>query len=137
MERDDIYEYSLDTHHGEEEGKKVRKKIYQVLGILSAVTIFEVGMGMQFSRVESMQEILKYSFIFLTLVKAGYIVMVFMHLGDERKNLRWVILAPYLVLIGYLIFICLTEAVYAGENRTWDAVVEAFKAVTGSGAAHH
>ncbi|MCG3165462.1 MAG: hypothetical protein POELPBGB_01225 [Bacteroidia bacterium] len=137
MERDDIYEYSLDTHHNEEEGKKVRKKIYQVLGILSAVTIFEVGMGMQFSRVESMQEILKYSFIFLTLVKAGYIVMVFMHLGDERKNLRWVILAPYLVLIGYLIFICLTEAVYAGENRAWDAVVEAFKAVTGSGAAHH
>jgi cytochrome c oxidase subunit 4 len=137
MERDDIYEYSLDTHHGEEEGKKVRKKIYQVLGILSLITIFEVGMGMKFSRVESMQETLKYLFILLTLVKAAYIVLVFMHLGDERKNLRWVILAPYLILIGYLIYICLTEAVFAAENRTWDAVVEAFKAVTGSGAAHH
>ena len=108
MERDDIYEYSLDTHHGEEEGKKVRKKIYQVLGILSAITIFEVGMGMKFSRVVSMQETLKYLFIALTLVKAAYIVLVFMHLGDERKNLRWIVLATYLVLIGYLLFICLT-----------------------------
>jgi len=117
MERDDIYEYSLDTHHNEEEGKKVRKKIYQVLGILSAITIFEVGMGMKFSRVEGMQEILKYLFIFLTLVKAGYIVMVFMHLGDERKNLRWIVIGVYVVLIGYLLFIALSEAVYAGTIR--------------------
>ena len=137
MERDDIYEYSLDTHHGEEEGKKVRKKIYQVLGILSAITIFEVGMGMKFSRVVSMQETLKYLFIALTLVKAAYIVLVFMHLGDERKNLRWIVLATYLVLIGYLLFICLTEAVYAGEHRAWDPVVEAFKSIVGGGGAHH
>lgn len=137
MERDDIYEYSLDTHHNEEEGKKVRKKIYQVLGILSAITIFEVGMGMKFSRVASMQETLKYLFILLTLVKAAYIVLVFMHLGDERKNLRWIVLGAYLVLIGYLIFICLTEAVYSGATRTWDPVVEAFKSIVGGGSAHH
>lgn len=133
MERDDIYEYSLDTHHSEEQGKQVRKKIYQVLGILSAVTILEVGMGMMFSRDESMKEILKYSFIFLTLVKAGYIVMVFMHLGDERKNLRWVILAPYLVLIGYLIFICLTEAVYSGTIRP---SIEMIFGASGGGGGH-
>ena len=117
MERDDIYEYSLDTHHDEAEGKKVRKKIYQVLGLLSLVTIVEVGLGMKFSRVESWQEILKYTFIILTLVKAGYIVMVFMHLGDERKNLRWTVLGPYIILIGYLIFISLNEAVYASTIR--------------------
>lgn len=117
MERDDIYEYSLDTHHDEAQGKAVRKKIYQVLAILSVVTIVEVGLGMKFSRVESMQEFLKYTFIILTLVKAGYIVMVFMHLGDERKNLKWTILAPYIVLIGYLIYICLTEAVYSSTIR--------------------
>lgn len=137
MERDDIYEYSLDTHHGEEEGKKVRKKIYQVLGILSLVTIVEVGLGMKYSRVESMQEFLKYTFIILTLVKAGYIVMIFMHLGDERKNLKWTILAPYIVLIGYLIFISLTEATYSATIRPWDPIVEAFKALTGGGGGHH
>jgi hypothetical protein len=32
-----------------------------------------------------------------------------MHLGDERKNLRWVVLAPYMLFIAYLIFIALTE----------------------------
>jgi len=131
MERDDIYEYSLDTHHSEEEGKKVRKKIYQVLGIMSAVTIFEVGMGMKFSEDPSWAVYLKYIFIFLTLVKAGYIVMVFMHLGDEKKNFRWIVLAPYIVLVGYLIFIVLTESVYSGTIRLFDPLIHT---LTGGGA---
>ena len=36
--------------------------------------------------------------------------MVFMHLGDERKALRWVILAPYALFIMYLLFILLNDA---------------------------
>ena len=115
--RDDIYEYSLDLHHGEEEGKKIRKKFMMVLAILSVVTIVEVGMGMLWSRDESMAAILKYTFIILTLVKAGYITMIFMHLGDEKKSFQATILIPYFVLIGYLIFICLVEALYAGRIR--------------------
>ncbi|MFM1875266.1 MAG: hypothetical protein RL266_1003 [Bacteroidota bacterium] len=115
--RDDIYEYSLDTHHGEEEGKKMRKKFMGVLALLSVVTIVEVGMGMMWSRDESMATILKYTFIILTLVKAGYITMIFMHLGDEKKSFQATILIPYFVLIGYLIFICLVEALYSGGIR--------------------
>ena len=38
-----------------------------------------------------------------------------MHLGDERKNFKWVILAPYILFIMYLIFICLTESSYWHE----------------------
>ena len=34
---------------------------------------------------------IKWAFIILTLVKAGYIVLSFMHLGDERKNFRYMI----------------------------------------------
>ena len=45
MERDDIIEYSLDTHHDEEAGKKIRKKIYFVTVLLSVVTAIEVAMG--------------------------------------------------------------------------------------------
>jgi cytochrome c oxidase subunit 4 len=52
----------------------------------------------------------KSAFIILTLVKAGYIVMVFMHLGDERKAMRWVILIPYAFFIMYLIFILFYDA---------------------------
>jgi cytochrome c oxidase subunit IV len=115
--RDDIYEYSLDTHHSEEEGKKMRKKFMMVLALLSVVTIVEVAMGMMWSRDESMASILKYTFIILTLVKAGYITMIFMHLGDEKKSFQITVLIPYFVLIGYLIFICLVEAVYSGGVR--------------------
>lgn len=115
--RDDIYEYSLDTHHSEEEGKKMRKKFMMVLALLSVVTIVEVAMGMMWSRDESMASILKYTFIILTLVKAGYITMIFMHLGDEKKSFQMTVLIPYFVLIGYLIFICLVEAVYTGGIR--------------------
>ncbi len=95
----------------------MRKKFYFVLALLSVVTIIEVAMGMIWSRDESMKEILKYSFIILTLFKAGYITMVFMHLGDEKKSFQTVVLAPYFILIGYLIFICLSEALYVGEFR--------------------
>ena len=57
----------------------------------------------------------KWSFIILTLVKGGYIVLQFMHLGDERKAMRYVILIPYFVFILYLIFICLWEGTAVGE----------------------
>jgi cytochrome c oxidase subunit IV len=60
---------------------------------------------------------LQVTFIGLTLFKAGYIVWIFMHLGDEKKSFQWTVLAPYFILIGYLIFIALSEALYAGEVR--------------------
>ncbi len=95
----------------------MRKKFMMVLGLLSVVTIVEVAMGMMWSRDESMAMFLKVSFIGLTLFKAGYIVMIFMHLGDEKKSFQWTILAPYFILIGYLIAICLNEALYGGTIR--------------------
>jgi len=117
MERDDIIEYSLDAHHSEEAGRKIRKKIFFVTFLLSAVTIIEVLMGIVWGKAhmdtESWQwTSIKLAFIILTVIKAGYIVMVFMHLGDERKSLKWVILTPYIFFILYLIFICLMESSY-------------------------
>lgn len=115
MERDDIIEYSLDNHHSDEQGKKIRKKIYIVTFILSAVTAIEVAMGIIWGKAHIDVEgagwlTIKSIFIILTLFKAGYIVMVFMHLGDERKSLRNIILYPYFIFIGYLLFIMLSES---------------------------
>jgi cytochrome c oxidase subunit 4 len=110
MERDDIIEYSLDTHHDEATGKEIRKKIWKVTAILTAITIIEVFLGAVIKQSDSIWPLVKWSFIGMTIFKAAYIVMVFMHLGDERKTLRYVILLPYFVFIIYLIFICLTEA---------------------------
>jgi len=117
MERDDIIEYSLDAHHSEEEGKKIRKKIWFVTFLLTAITVFEVCLGVWWTNLGLAWVIVKYSFIIMTLVKAGYIVAVFMHLGDERKSFVKVVALPYIVFIGYLIFICLNEAMHWFDLR--------------------
>lgn len=119
MERDDIIEYSLHAHHSEEAGVKIRKKIYFVTLLLSAITILEVLVGVFFSKTvlktwdngDFVWETIKYSYIILTLIKAGYIVLVFMHLGDEKKSFKYTILVPYLFFIAYLIFILINEAI--------------------------
>lgn len=123
MERDDLIvndQYSLDAHHSEEQGKAIRKNIVKVTVILTLLTVVEVGMGIAFKRAETFTwEAIKWSFIILTLVKAGFIVMSFMHLGDERKNLRRVILVPYAIFIAYLIFIALSEGM--SHLELWEA----------------
>ena len=120
MERDDIIEYSLDTHHDEATGVQLRKKIWKVTALLTIITIVEVALGAFIKQSSTLWELVKWSFVALTLVKAAYIVLIFMHLGDEKKTLKYVILLPYFVFIVYLIFILLTEG---------NAVSEALKAI--------
>ncbi len=115
MERDDLIEYSLHGHHSEDEGKLIRKKIWKVTILLTLVTIIEVALGAYIKQSSDIWPLIKWTFVVLTLLKAGYIVMVFMHLGDERKWLRNVILIPYTLFILYLIFIALWEALAIGE----------------------
>ncbi len=110
MERDDIIEYSLDAHHSEEHGKELRKKIWKVTAILTAITILEVALGAFIKQGTSIWPLVKWSFIALTIVKAAYIVLIFMHLGDEKKSLKYMILIPYFIFILYLIFILIVEA---------------------------
>jgi cytochrome c oxidase subunit IV len=113
MERDDLIvndSYSINARHSEEDGKKIRKKLYAVTLLLTVVTVIEVFMGVFFKRNETFTwEVIKVGFLVLTLVKAAYIVLIFMHLGDERRNLKYVILLPYALFILYLIFVLLTE----------------------------
>ncbi|MAA58284.1 MAG: hypothetical protein CL855_07475 [Cryomorphaceae bacterium] len=120
MERDDLIEYSLDTHHSEEHGKALRTKIWKVTLLLTIITAVEVALGAYIKQSSEVWIYVKWTFIALTLLKAGYIVMVFMHLGDERKWMRNVILLPYAGFIVYLIFIALTEALAVGD--AWSGV---------------
>ena len=120
MERDDLIEYSLDAHHSEEHGKALRKKIWKVTLLLTIITAVEVALGAYIKQSSDVWIYVKWTFIALTLLKAGYIVMVFMHLGDERKWMRNVILIPYAAFILYLIFIALVEALAVGE--AWSSV---------------
>ena len=112
MERDDVIEYSLDAHHSEEQGVVLRKKIWKVTALLTIITVVEVLLGAFIKQGTTIWPVVKWSFIALTLVKAAYIVLSFMHLGDERKVMRYVILVPYFIFVIYLIFIMLTEGLY-------------------------
>ncbi len=121
MERDDIIEYSLDAHHSDEAGKLIRKKIWKVTAILTLITIAEVLVGVFFTRFELGGDSwawfgIKMFYIILTIIKAAYIVLVFMHLGDERKGFKWVILGPYVLFALYLLWICVTESNYLNST---------------------
>lgn len=119
MERDDIYEYAIDHKHGEEEGKKIRKQIYLVTIYLSIITTVEVLLGMYVKNDGSATWLtIKTLFILLTVVKAGYIVMVFMHMKDEHKHLRGLILISYYLFILDLMILVLHEGWMYGHVLT-------------------
>jgi cytochrome c oxidase subunit IV len=115
MLRDDVIEYSLDGHHSEEAGKKIRAKIWKVTALLTAITLVEVLLGVYIKQGSDLWPFVKWTFIALTLLKAAYIVLIFMHLGDEKKSLKYVVLVPYFLFMLYLIFIALMEALSVGN----------------------
>ena len=98
-----------------QEHKSHTKLIWKVFGILSVITIVEVALGAYIKQGSGIWPFIKWTFIGLTLLKAAYIVLVFMHLGDEKKSLKYMILIPYFLFILYLIFIALWEALAVGD----------------------
>lgn len=84
------------------ESKKQVGRIWKVFWILLVVTIVEVIIGMYFSH-SMPKALVAFFFLALTLFKAGYIVAVFMHLGDEVKNFMIMILIPLTLFIWFII----------------------------------
>jgi cytochrome c oxidase subunit 4 len=117
---DDYPSYETMYNHDEDYGKKARRKLWNVFWIMLIITIVELLIGTYAASMGLLTETrgstltLKSIFVILTIVKAGYIVMSFMHLGHEVKFMKYLILMPYIVFLFYLIFIVLTEGTYAG-----------------------
>jgi len=118
--RDDLIvndSYAPLVNHSEEEGKAIRKKVWFVTILLSVITTVEVAMGIILSNKDaSYWDFVKWSFIILTVVKAFYIVMEFMHLGHENKTLRRLIIIPYVFFIIYMIFLIIMEGFKVGAG---------------------
>ena len=100
-----------------ENEKKGNWWIWKVFWILLIVTTVEVLLGINQPEILVGNRflgtsLLNHIFIVLTLVKAGYIVLVFMHLGFERTTFKCTILIPAFILIPYLLFILLSEGGY-------------------------
>jgi cytochrome c oxidase subunit 4 len=84
------------------ESKKQIGRIWKVFWILLVVTVLEVVMGMFYSH-HLPKALVAFFFLALTLFKAGYIVAVFMHLGDEFKNFLITIMIPLTLFIWFII----------------------------------
>lgn len=122
MEFHDNYpSYETMYHHTEEEGKKKRRSLWRVFWIMLLITLVELFVGFNATKWNlTGTSVLKWGFIILTLAKAAFIVLKFMHLGDETKFFKYTILLPYSIFIIYLVFIVLVEGVYTSypENKT-------------------
>lgn len=110
------HEHKLAIFRGLLTFKSNTQKIWGVLIFLTFVTAIEVVLGIY--KPEALMahllgmKILNWIFIILTIVKAYYITWDFMHMRDEVKSLRRVVVWTAIFLICYLIFILLQEGGY-------------------------
>ncbi len=115
---DDYPEYEKMAIHGEEEGKKARKVLWNVFWLMLIVTITELVVGFLAPEKGWTGTLsLRVFFIFFTLVKAGGIVLYFMHLKHEKTFLKYTILLPYSIFILYAIYILIVEGTYSMNPR--------------------
>lgn len=94
-------------HHND---KAQIKRIWKTFWILLVITIVELGIGLAIYTIhkgDNPNEMLVLMFkgvvCILTLAKAFYIVAVFMHLGDEIRNLIMTIIVPLLLFVWFII----------------------------------
>jgi cytochrome c oxidase subunit IV len=93
------------SHHTDinsADSKKQVGRIWKVFWILLAITVVEVVVGMFFSA-SMPRGLVNFFFLALTILKAGYIVSVFMHLGDEVKSFMITVLIPLVLFIWFII----------------------------------
>lgn len=108
--------HKLEIFRGLIKFKSNTQKIWGVLIFLSIVTAIEVVLGIYkpealMAKFLSMK-LLNWIFIILTIVKAYYITWDFMHMRDETKALKRMVVWTAVFLILYLIYILLVEGGY-------------------------
>jgi cytochrome c oxidase subunit 4 len=86
------------------------KRIWKAFWILLFLTIIELGLGLGIYYIDlgadpsaSLVLTLKGIICILTLAKAFYIISIFMHLGDERRNMIMTIGIPALLFIWFIV----------------------------------
>ena len=86
------------------------KHIWKTFWILSVITLIELGIGLAIYNIHKGEHpnamlvlFFKGMVCILTLAKAYYIVSVFMHLGDEVRNMIMTIVVPLALFIWFII----------------------------------
>jgi len=101
-------EVSFHQHH--EDDAAFKKKVRKTTILLSVITIIELAIGLAIYTIHKGENpsallvlMFKGAVCILTLAKAYYIVSVFMHLGDEIRNMIMTIVVPLMLFIWFII----------------------------------
>ena len=118
--------HKLEIFRGLVKFKSNQSKIWAVLFFLSVVTVIEVALGIVKPEVLIVNsflsmKLINWIFIILTIVKAYYIMLDFMHMRDEVRGLQASVIITLSFLIAYLAFILLVEG-----NYIFDVMYEGF-----------
>ncbi|RYY85628.1 MAG: hypothetical protein EOO15_16545 [Chitinophagaceae bacterium] len=96
-------------HHDHADEVAFRARVRKTTILLSVITIIELGIGLLLYTLHKGAEpnhllvmMFKGAVCILTLAKAFYIVSVFMHLGDEIRNMIMTIVMPLLLFVWFI-----------------------------------
>lgn len=106
-------------HHAPSDTDSTIKKIIRTTVILSVITMIELALGFGIYFIHQTPDyshalvlFIKGVIVILSLAKAFYIVSVFMHLGDEIRNLIMTIIVPLMLFIWFI-------AAFLYEGNSW------------------
>ncbi|MBM3415927.1 MAG: hypothetical protein FJY20_05670 [Bacteroidetes bacterium] len=98
------------VHHHVQDDAAFRKKVRKTTILLSIITVIELGIGLTIYTIHkganpnaTLVLMFKGMVCILSLAKAFYIVSVFMHLGDEIRNMIMTIVVPLMLFIWFII----------------------------------
>lgn len=108
--------------HAEHSNDGAVREIWKVTGILTVLTLVELGIGFYMMKVtnESWILALKGSIVILMMVKAFYIVAYFMHLKHELRNLIMTIVVPLALFIWFITAFLYEGNSYKNLRNTYD-----------------
>jgi cytochrome c oxidase subunit IV len=123
------------TFHHHTDEAEFKRRVRKTTILLSIITIIELGIGLLLYTLHKGSEpnallvlMFKGAVCILTLAKAYYIVSVFMHLGDEIRNMIMTIVVPLLLFVWFIAaFLWDGNAYRTNRNRydkTWQEQIE-------------
>ncbi len=115
------------TFHHHVPGNENVKRIIKTTIILSVITLIELAMGFGIYFIHKNPDYshglvlgIKGCIVILSLAKAFYIVSIFMHLGDEIRNMVMSIVVPLMLFIWFIAAFLWDGNSYKNLRNTYD-----------------
>ena len=115
------------TFHHDVPGPENVKRIWRTFWLLLVITIIELSMGFGIYFIHKDPNYshglvlgIKGAIVILSLAKAFYIVSIFMHLGDEIRNMTMTIVVPLMLFIWFITAFLYEGNSYKNLRNTYD-----------------